>query len=66
MEVNGRPQLQIAVAERKLLYVSQSMSPGIMSQYANLQWISDRIQDLGVSTGHWEVASGKWQVSQHV
>jgi hypothetical protein len=66
MEVNGRPQLQIAVAERKLLYVSLSMSPGIVSQFANLQCISDRIQDLRESTGHWEVASAKWQVSQHV
>ena len=66
MEVNGRPQLQIAVAERKLLYVSLSMSPGMVSQFANLQCISDPIQDLPVSTGRWEVASGKWQVSQHV
>jgi hypothetical protein len=66
MEVNGRPQLQIAVAERKLLYVSLSMSPGIVSQFANLQCISDRIQDLRVSTGRWELASGKWQVSQYV
>jgi len=66
MEVNGRPQLQIAVAERKLLYVSLSMSRGIVSQFANLQCMSDRIQDLRESTGRWEVASGKWQVSQHV
>jgi len=64
MEVNGRPQLQIEVAERKLLHVSLSMSPGILSQFTNLQCISDRIQDLPVSTGRWEVASGKWQVSQ--
>jgi hypothetical protein len=66
MEVNGRPQLQKAVAERKLLYVSLSVSPGIMSQFPNLLCISDRIQDLRVSTGRWEVTSGKWQVSQHV
>jgi hypothetical protein len=64
MEVNGRPQLQIAVAERKLLHVSLSMSPGTVSQFANLQCISDRIQDLPVSTGRLEVVSGKWQVSQ--
>ena len=66
MEVNGRPQLKIAVAERNRLYVSLSMSPGIVSQFANFQCISDRIQDLRVSTGRWELASGKRQVSQHV
>jgi hypothetical protein len=46
MEVNGMPQLQIAVAERKLLYVSLSRVPGIVSQIANIQCISDHIQDL--------------------
>ena len=42
------------------------MSPAIMSQFANLQCISVRIQDLRVSTGRWEVASGKWHVIQPV
>jgi len=59
MDVNGRPQLPIAVAERKLLYVSLSMSLGVVSQFTNLQCISDLIQGLRVSSGRWQVASGK-------
>jgi len=63
VEVNGRPQLQIAVVEGKLLSVSLSMSLGVVSQFANLQGNSDFIQGLWVSSGHWQVASGKWQVA---
>jgi len=65
MEVNGRPQLQIAVTERKLLYVSRSLSLGIVRQFGTLLCISVRISDLRVSTGRWEVASGMSQLSQH-
>jgi len=67
MEVNGSQwKTTIAKSSGGVKTAVWSMSPGIMSQFANLQCISDRIQDLRVSTGRWEVASGKWQVSQHV
>ena len=57
MEVNGRPQLKLEVAEQKLMYVSLSMSLGIVSQFRDFQCIGDRIQGLRLTISSWQVAS---------
>jgi len=59
MEVNGRPQLKIEVAKQKLMYVSLSMSLGVVSQFRDSQCIADLIQGLRPTLGSWQVASGK-------
>jgi hypothetical protein len=63
MEVNGRPKLKIEVAEQKLMYVSLSMTLGVVSQFGDFQCIGDLIRGLRLTIGSWEVASGKWQVA---
>jgi hypothetical protein len=54
MEVNGRPQLKIEVAEQKLMYVSLSMSLEIVSQFGDYQCIGDVIPGLRLA-----LAAGK-------
>jgi len=71
MEVNGRPQLKIEVAEQKpmyeslsmslgvVCYVSLSMSLGVVSRFGNIQCIGDLIRGLQLTIGSCQVASGK-------
>jgi hypothetical protein len=59
MEVNGRPQLKIEVAEQKLMYVSLSMSLGVVSEFSDFQCIGDLIRGLRLTIGSWQVASSK-------
>jgi len=49
MEVNGRLQLKIEVAKQKLMYVSLSMSLGVVSKFGDFQCIGDLIRSLRLS-----------------
>jgi len=43
----------------KLMYVSLSMSLRVVSQFTDFQCIGDLIRGLLVTSGTWQVASGK-------
>jgi len=56
MEVNGsQRKATIADSSGGVKTAVRSMSPGIRSRFAKLQFIGDHIQVLRVSTGRWEV-----------
>jgi len=44
------------------MYVSLSMSLGVVSQFGDFQYIGDLIRGLRLTIGSWQVANGKWQV----
>ena len=61
MEVNGRPQLKIEVAEQKVMYVYLSMSLGVVSEFGDFQCIGNLIRGLRLTISSWQVCwHGIW------
>jgi len=45
------------------MYVSLSMSLGVVSQFGDFPCIGDLIRSLRLTICSWQVAGGKWQVT---